>query len=637
MNRIFKLMPALLVCLLCFSCSDNAFPVWIPVEGETPVHEEEVDFENIDVSGLTADNHPRLIFTDADFDAIRMGSSGQVFLSIHNQIIAKANTFIGASELKRVLSGKRLLDVSRKALERLSFCAYAYKTTGEAKYLAQAETDLVSVCNFSDWNAAQHFLDVGEMAAGVALAYDWLYAELKDETKELAVEAIKKFAFKPADERVWNLNFYTAQNNWNQVCNGGLIAAALATYESNSVWSSRIIRNGLKSNIKAVESMYSPDGNYPEGYSYWCYGTIYQVLINAVLETATGNDRTLSSVDGFSKTGKYMLFMEGCLNMCYNYSDSTPSVVPALAQWYFAYKFDDTSVLYIEKSRLDKYRSAAESRLLPLVAYYAYKLDLSSLDEIKAPAENIWSGAGVTPVVLVHDTWSMDANDRFLGIKGGQANTSHGHMDAGSFVYEAYGVRWADDLTRPSYGAIEAQVDYLWDMMDGSGRWTIKQYNNMHHNTLTVNGKYHLVGGAASVVDLIDNADKKGGIVDITAALGGEVASARRSVYLYGEDMVVMDEITAKADKDAAVSWALVSRCTPSKYGATIKLAGSNGRNMYLHKSSDTGHNPTWFVDDGKVTDPLGGNTGAYRCGYTVNIKKGESATILVRFSPKYN
>ena len=97
-------------------------------------------------------------FTDEDFAAIREKvSSGadDAFNSIHSRIISSANGYVGAADIKYELSGKRLLSVSRTAEQRILFCAYAYKTTGDEKYLQQAEHDIQTVCNFSDWNAVK--------------------------------------------------------------------------------------------------------------------------------------------------------------------------------------------------------------------------------------------------------------------------------------------------------------------------------------------------------------------------------------------------------------------------------------------------------------------------------------------------
>ena len=35
---------------------------------------------------------------------------------------------------------------------------------------------------------------------------------------------------------------------------------------------------------------YGPDGGYPEGFGYWGYGTSFQVMLIAALESAFGTD-----------------------------------------------------------------------------------------------------------------------------------------------------------------------------------------------------------------------------------------------------------------------------------------------------------------------------------------------------------
>ncbi|MCM1176334.1 MAG: heparinase II/III-family protein [Clostridium sp.] len=625
-------------------CTEEEFPVFWPGDskpveegpGTGPVTPPDIPAAEPDWSRLTASAHPRIIFTDADFSGLA-GSveSNPVLSSIHSKIMAVALRTVGAADLERVLVGKRLLDKSREAEQRIIACAYAYKVTGEAKYLAQAEHDIVTVCNFTDWNAKSHYLDVGEMAAGVGLGYDWLYNDLQASTKDLAMKALNDFAFTTAINKVWNTNFYSAVNNWNQVCNGGLVCAALAVYESNPETARAIIEKAIESNLPAMQEMYSPDGNYPEGYSYWNYGTIYEALMLTALETATGSDAGLSAVEGFAKTGKYMLFMETPLKQCFNYSDSAPAVTPCFPQWYFAWKFNDLSLLAVEKDRMDSYGSASEVRLLPLVAYYAYRMSIASLDDIPVPSESIFRGEGATPVVLIHDNWKNDMTDKFLGIKAGKANTSHGHMDAGSFVYDAFGVRWSADLGLQSYATLEPYIN-LWNMNDGSERWGSFRYNNFNHSTITVNDAYHKVAGAAVIKGLVNADGQKGATVDITAPLASEVASAERTIYMEGDDLIIKDDITAQSGKSAKVRWTMVTLAEPTiEYGA-VTLRSKTGRYMYLKTSSSTGHKPalkTWSTVSANSYDAS--NAGYYECGYEVTVAAGASATITVRLTPE--
>lgn len=633
--------------MLSVACEPERMPVYVPgsssssnsgngngdgeVVAPTPPAAAEPDFTK-----LTADNHPRIIFTKGDFEAMSAScASNSALNTVHNSIISKAQSSVGKADLTYTLSGKRLLSVSRDALLRILSCAYAYKTTGEQKYLTQAEKDINTVCDFQDWNAAKHWLDVGEMATGVAIGYDWLYSDLSDATKSKVVKALKDFCFTPAQNKQWNLNFYDSDGNWNQVCNGGIIASALAIYETDATLCKAMIEKSITSNGPAVEAMYSPDGNYPEGYSYWNYGTIYQALINTMLSTTVASDAGLSLKDGFAKTGKYMVYMEGPSGKCFNYSDCASSVNPCLAQWYFAWRFNDLSHLYLEKKRLSSYTGAEEARLLPLVAWYAYKMNLVSLDDISAPEALVWRGGGNTPVLLAHSNWKMDSSDKYLGLKGGKANTSHAHMDAGSFVYDYNGVRWSHDLGLQSYGTLEPYVD-LWNMNDGSERWNVFRYKNTSHSTITINDQPHRVSGSAVIKSVINDGSRIGGVVDMSDAVKNEAQSVVRTIYMQGDDLIVEDEITALASKDARVRWTMVTLAVPTiEYGNITLSAESGKKYLYMKKSSSTNHNVVW-----KTWSTVGGaswdasNAGTNMCGYEGTVAKGQTAKIKIVLTP---
>ena len=151
------------------SCSDedeNRFRPGSTHEKPNPTEPE----GGLDYSKLTADNHPRLLMNAEAFTALKAkvdaNSSANLTL-LHNTIMGVCNSKgMNATALTYKLdaSNKRILDVSRDALLRIFTCAYAYRMTGDAKYLTKAETDMNAVCNFPDWNSKRHFLDVGEMA-----------------------------------------------------------------------------------------------------------------------------------------------------------------------------------------------------------------------------------------------------------------------------------------------------------------------------------------------------------------------------------------------------------------------------------------------------------------------------------------
>ena len=148
--------------------------------------------------------HPRLFLNAQDFDHLKQEITNNSTLKIiHEIIINRCNKeFVGASTLTYQKSGKRLLTVSRKALERICHLAYGYRMNNDYTYLNQAEKDIRSVCSFPDWNPT-HYLDIGEMALAVAIGLDWLYNDLQPETRKMAQTALENYAFKTATETVY--------------------------------------------------------------------------------------------------------------------------------------------------------------------------------------------------------------------------------------------------------------------------------------------------------------------------------------------------------------------------------------------------------------------------------------------------
>lgn len=178
---------------------------------------------------------------------------------------------------------------------------------------------------------------------------------------------MQEYAFQPAEDKVWNLNFYESGSNWNQVCNCGMVCGALAIYETCPARAAALIEKSIDSNLNILLEMYAPDGNYPEGYSYWGYGTTFECLMMALLDSTVGTDNGLSASPGFSRTGNYMLHMIG-RNGSFNYSDNGSAAYTELPMWYFADKLGDVSLLHYELRMLDiqPHRSScAEKRLLP--------------------------------------------------------------------------------------------------------------------------------------------------------------------------------------------------------------------------------------------------------------------------------
>ena len=171
----------------------------------------------------------------------------------------------------------------------------AYRLTGDARFFARAKNDLLTVAAFPDWNPG-HFLSVGEMSFAVAIGYDWLYQQLQPSERAVIRQALlakslslARSAYISASPTSRALSWVINTNNWNQVCNGGVLSAALAIAEDEPALAREVIA-GVRVSMPRGLAAYSPDGATPEGPGYWTYGTTYAVIAFAELESALGTD-----------------------------------------------------------------------------------------------------------------------------------------------------------------------------------------------------------------------------------------------------------------------------------------------------------------------------------------------------------
>lgn len=291
--------------------------------------------------------HPRLLMKQGEEQQIRESLKDNPEMQrVYKQIVGEADRLLVCPTLTYKKEGRRLLAVSREALKRIFDLSFVYRMTGEDKYRLRAEQEMVSVCSFGDWNPS-HFLDVGEMTMAVAIGYDWLFDKLSPETRRVVRESILQKGFAPSNDKQYNW-FLKAENNWNQVCNTGLVYGALALLDSDSKEAAAVIERAMSS-VPLSMKVYAPDGNYPEGYNYWGYGTSFNVMLIAALESALGSDGGLSAVEGFMSSARFMQYMAGTTGLAFNFSDARETTQSFPAMFWYASKLGDPSLLWNEK------------------------------------------------------------------------------------------------------------------------------------------------------------------------------------------------------------------------------------------------------------------------------------------------
>jgi hypothetical protein len=573
--------------------------------------------------------HPRILLAPDDQKAIAGKiATDPVARQVHTLILAESERLLQVAPVERVMTGKRLLHVSREALRRIFFLSYAYRMSGDVKYAERSEREMLAVAAFTDWNPL-HFLDVGEMTMAMAIGYDWTYDHLPDASRKRIREAIVDKGIDQSLAPGQN-SWLKVSNNWNQVCNAGIMLGAMAVYEDHPDKARGIINRGIDSVALPMQD-YKPDGAYPEGYHYWGYGTDFNVLLISALENMFGSSFGLSEKPGFLQTADYLLHMTGASGLPFNYSDASTYQTLFPAMFWFAQRRSTPSLLWQQRELLtsSKPASLVSNRLLPLLMLWLAKDTLSTTS---APARTMWTGRGSNPVALMRTSWT-DPRAIFVGIKGGSPSNSHGHMDAGSFVMDADGVRWAIDFGMQDYESLESKKVDLWNMKQDSQRWQVFRYNNLAHNTLTVNGQHQRVEGRAYLTAVSEDPANMSATIEMAELYKGALIAATRQIAIADKaEVTVMDQVTA-GPAPATVRWTMLTGADVQLISPRMAELRKDGKRLRLYL--DTPANATlttWSTLPPHDYDAA--NPGTTLLGFETAVAADAHAALKVRLVP---
>ena len=455
--------------------------------------------------------------------------------------------------LERVLEGRRLLGVSREMLYRMNMLGMVYQMEKDPVILKRINDELVAVCNFTDWNPS-HFLDVAEMSTAVAFGLDWTAGDLPKSTIELAKTSLIEKGIKPSYNKKGNTGWINGTNNWNQVCNGGMIAASIAIAEKDPELAAKTISRSLEGMPHALAE-YAPDGVYPEGSTYWGYGTSFSVFTIAMMESAFGTDFGIAECPGFLKSATFRVLSEAPSGWYFNYSDcgDKRSANGDFTLAWFAKKTGNAT--YFEKSRF--LRPPADMGKLARNAGAALVWISQFEPESEGTVPTAWKGEGDNPIVIFK-AHKDDPHQYYFGGKGGKATNSHGNMDAGTFVFEVNGVRWVVDPGNQNYNALEQTGFDLWGSCQDCQRWTLLTKNNFGHSTITVNDQLFINKGFAPMLTFSDQA-KPAASFDLTAVYGGNLKEAIRTFEKDSPASIVIDDQIQTSESTKLITWQLMT------------------------------------------------------------------------------
>lgn len=492
-----------------------------------------------------------------------------------------AEIIMNSPILTRNVIGRRLLGTSRSMLHRMTILSMVYRIDKEQAVLSRINEELTAICNFSDWNPS-HFLDVAEMSLAVAIAVDWVGGNLPKATNELAKKSLIEKGINPSFVK-GNYGWVNGTNNWNQVCNGGMIAAAIAIAEKDPDLAAKTISRSLEGMPNALKQ-YAPDGVYPEGATYWDYGTSFSVVTASILESAFGTDFGIADYPSFLESANFRLLCVGPSGYYFNFADCGDREGPngdIVLAW-FAQKTGNS--LYLQK---EKFLKPAES-MGNLSRLAGPGLVWLSQFEPKAGTTLplVWKGEGSNPIVIFRGG-ENDPHNYYFGGKGGRGNLSHGNLDAGSFVFELDGVRWVIDPGVQDYNTLEQAGFDLWSQCQNCQRWTLLTKGNHGHSTLTVDDARFKVDATAPVIDFKTDPVPEA-TINMTPVYGGRLKNAYRRFIKDSDHSIIIEDRFILQDTTKSVTWAIMTTAEviPAVDGALLR---QDGKELELKISSPGG------------------------------------------------
>lgn len=478
--------------------------------------------------------------------------------------------------------------------------AFAYQMTGHLNYARAAYDYTLALGDWNHWGPA-HFLNCADMAAPISISYDWLhdaYTELSSsgetskyskkayDTKEISTILFTHVII-PGYIQSNNLNcpwpgsvesrYATKTSNWNAVCASGVVMSALViledeisvagmTFETQKKLSSTSFENvvtpiesigntfihiGLETysdyaaklssmNLGTLAKygldQYFPDGSYVESPGYWSYGTNTLFRLIASLLSATGDDFGFMDAWGIDTTCYFAIHSESSDYKTWNFNDGSVGQQDSSFFFFVGDYYGDEELVKVRKKHL----SSGKSYSIYDILYY----DQTITGEPELTSEYYMIGIDA---YSVRSSWDKGAI--YAGIIGGQNRVSHGHMDAGSFIYHNNGKIWFHDLGADNYNM---DIGYF-------SNFKLYRIGAEGHNMLSITSEQdtlpygQAIGANPRIVENVSTKDGGYAVLDMSSSYGSHVLSAKRGLLFTDSrsTVVIQDEYVFNGTKTA--------------------------------------------------------------------------------------
>jgi len=563
----------------------------LPAAAEWPAD----DFVQANPSFDTLRPHPRLIAPQYKWNALTTLVTTNAYLkSWHTVIMGNATAFNAlppvVHEFDGGPDGSGILDPAREVKNRIKHFAYAYKMTNQTSWVDRAWRELNNAITWGDnrsdpWNTS-HFLDVAELTAAFAIAYDWLYDQWTSDQRDTLRQAIIDYGLSFGVNSFTNSSssfawWHGVNGNWNCVSNGGLILGALAILDDDTTGTAtQMLGYSVPNAVANCAHVPSTDGTGAETANYWEFAMTGLSELTSSLMTATGGGDfgMLTANDGLALTPIFRMYVTGMTSL-FDYGDHGPNKFSTTANALLFLGSALNNPLFTLYQR-DRYEAPEPHSMFwfDLTADGAWWNNLP-LDHVFEDVTDSWAS--------FRSSWT-DNNGLYVTMKAGNltGHQTHGDLDCGDFVLDAMGQRFfgehgSDNYLNPNYFSNETQA---------SARWTLYRKMTEGQNVIAINGANQDVLGQPTIRHDSSNtaqgastvfsapSDSSAYIVaDLSSCYFG--ASVQRGIRMLPgrRQVLIQDELTTIPD---AAQWRAQTNATISidttGRTATLTLDGKN-------------------------------------------------------------
>ena len=436
---------------------------------------------------------------------------------------------------------------------RLEGMAYAYVLTKDVKYLQLSYEVALLLGAWSHWGP-NHLINCADASDDFALYYDWTYNGYKKLAADgvtrpngssydvaALADILMKKGVTYGEDYSGTIKSNSDDGNYSvAVSVGGLSVAALAILgdvnEANSSKAATVLSKGFETLVNKGLACYAPDGSYNEGPAYWNYGTNSLFRMAAALDSATGKNYGLMDCWGLDTTCYFAVYGEDNDGRYFPFNDANMGSYDTSYFFYVAQYFNDAALYDI---RLNQINSNVKWATPIDMIYYPRDIDIEA-EELKLDycSDSIH-------FFSTRSDWEEGA--LFASMVGGSNKTTHGQIDAGSFVYHNGGNIWICDLGTENY-----DVPGFWPDATRYRYYVMKPEGN---NTIAITTDPtgvpygQLLNATAEVNTWNSNEHGSYVIYNMGKTLGAQVSKWERGMLLTNDrkTTVIQDQIAFKS------------------------------------------------------------------------------------------